>query len=42
MSMVKSTGVQLSAINGDGIEFLKKAIVERSLDFINQRNGKYA
>jgi len=28
--------------SGDGIEFLKKAIVERSLEFINQRNGKYA
>jgi GTP-binding protein HflX len=38
----KINRVQLSAINGDGIEFLKKAIVERSLDFINQRNGKYA
>ncbi len=34
--------VQLSAIKGDGIEFLKKAIVEFSQEFINQRNGKYA
>ena len=38
----KINRIQLSAINGDGVEFLKKAIVERSLDFINQRNGKYA
>ncbi|MDA7691729.1 GTPase HflX [Methylophilaceae bacterium] len=34
--------VQLSAIKGDGIEFLKKAIVERSLSYINERNGDYA
>ena len=33
--------VQLSAIKGDGIEFLKKAIVERSLSYINERNGDY-
>ena len=34
--------IQLSAISGKGIEFLKKAIVEFSQEFINQRNGKYA
>jgi GTP-binding protein HflX len=37
----KMNRIQLSAITGDGIELLKKAIVERSLDFINQRNGNY-
>ena len=32
--------VQLSAIKGDGIEFLKKAIVERSLEFYQSKKWK--
>ena len=36
------TRIQLSAKTGDGIEFLKLAIVEHSQKQINQRNGQYA
>jgi GTP-binding protein HflX len=34
--------IQLSAKTGNGIEFLKKAIVEFSQKHKNQRNGQYA
>ena len=34
--------IQLSAKTGDGIEFLKQAIVEHNQKQINQRNGQYA
>ncbi len=33
--------IQLSAKNGDGIEFLKLAIVEQNTNYNNQRNGQY-
>jgi GTP-binding protein HflX len=36
------TRIQLSAKTGDGIEFLKLAIVEYNQRQINQRNGQYA
>ena len=34
--------IELSAISGNGIEFLRQAIVEFSQMLINQRNGNYA
>ena len=36
------TRIQLSAKTGDGIEFLKLAIVEHDQRQINKRNGQYA
>ena len=38
----KINHIQLSAKTGDGIEFLKQAIVEHNLTQINLRNGNYA
>jgi len=38
----KINRIQLSALSGKGIEFLKQAIVEFSTTLTNQRNGKYA
>ena len=38
----KINHVQLSAKKGNGIEFLKQAMVEHSQNRINQRNGQYA
>ena len=38
----KIVRIQLSALSGNGIEFLKQAIVEFSTLLTNQRNGNYA
>ena len=38
----KINHIQLSAKTGNGIEFLKKAMVEQNQILINQRNGNYA
>ena len=35
------TRIQLSAKTGDGIEFLKQALVEHNQKLINERNGQY-
>ena len=35
------TRIQLSAKTGDGIEFLKQALVEHDQKLINKRNGQY-
>jgi GTP-binding protein HflX len=35
------TRIQLSAKTGDGIEFLKQALVEHDQNLINKRNGQY-
>ena len=38
----KINHIQLSAKTGNGIEFLKQAMVEQNQTLINERNGNYA